>query len=110
MSGQIFQMYSERIEKNCMNVPGNIVNVTLMDYQDENIKGYYLAAILAACYILLTAWSQVVVERSKDKVIISGTPYYIHIVKKVKLLIQYQKLTALLLRNLIRRILLHYMV
>ncbi len=31
---------------------------------------------------LLPAWSQVVVERSKDKVIISGTPYYIHIVKK----------------------------
>jgi LysM repeat protein len=26
--------------------------------------------------------SQVVVERSKDKVIISGTPYYIHLVKK----------------------------
>lgn len=30
----------------------------------------------------LSAWPQVVVERSNDKVIISGTPYYIHIVKK----------------------------
>ncbi len=29
-----------------------------------------------------TVYSQVVVERSKDKVIISGIPYYIHLVKK----------------------------
>jgi LysM repeat protein len=28
------------------------------------------------------SWSQVVVEKSKEKVIISGTPYYIHQVKK----------------------------
>jgi LysM repeat protein len=30
----------------------------------------------------LTIYSQVAVERSKDKVIISGVPYYVHIVKK----------------------------
>jgi LysM repeat protein/ABC-type branched-subunit amino acid transport system substrate-binding protein len=29
-----------------------------------------------------TGWSQVVVEKSKDKVVISGKPYYVHIVKK----------------------------
>ena len=29
-----------------------------------------------------SGWSQVVVERSKDKVIISGVPYYLHQVKK----------------------------
>src|SRR5450759_4385453 len=29
-----------------------------------------------------SVFGQVVVERSKDKVIISGVPYYIHIVKK----------------------------
>jgi len=29
-----------------------------------------------------TVYSQVVVERSKDKVVISGIPYYVHIVKK----------------------------
>jgi LysM repeat protein len=29
-----------------------------------------------------TVYSQVVVERSKDKVIISGIPYYVHLVKK----------------------------
>lgn len=37
--------------------------------------------LVSACFPFLI-WSQVVVERSKDKVIISGKPYYIHIVKK----------------------------
>lgn len=41
----------------------------------------YLPAILLFT-MFAPAWSQVAVERSKDKVIISGTPYYIHIVKK----------------------------
>jgi len=41
----------------------------------------YLAVILLLI-VFNQAWSQVPVERSKDKVIISGTPYYIHIVKK----------------------------
>lgn len=41
----------------------------------------YLAALLLLT-VFAPAWSQVPVERSKDKVIISGTPYYIHIVKK----------------------------
>ncbi len=31
---------------------------------------------------MLQVWSQVVVERSKDKVVISGVPYYLHQVKK----------------------------
>lgn len=44
------------------------------------IKGF-LTAIIFLIFVL-PALSQVVVERSKDKVIISGTPYYIHIVKK----------------------------
>jgi LysM repeat protein len=46
----------------------------------NNFKGF-LTAILFLI-IASSASSQVVVERSKDKVIISGTPYYIHIVKK----------------------------
>jgi len=41
----------------------------------------FLSTLIVLTF-LLPAWSQVVVERSKDKVIISGTPYYIHIVKK----------------------------
>jgi len=40
-----------------------------------------ILTLVFACCPFLT-WSQVVVERSKDKVIISGKPYYIHIVKK----------------------------
>ena len=46
----------------------------------KNIKGYLAAILLLTMFA--SAWSQVTVERSKDKVIISGTPYYIHIVKK----------------------------
>jgi LysM repeat protein len=49
-----------------------------------NIKNT-IRFILAAALLLIitsTVWSQVVVERSKDKVIISGTPYYVHVVKK----------------------------
>jgi|WetSurMetagenome_2_1015567.scaffolds.fasta_scaffold00002_183 LysM repeat protein len=41
----------------------------------------YLVFLLSLI-LVVQASSQVVVERSKDKVIISGTPYYIHIVKK----------------------------
>jgi LysM repeat protein len=44
-------------------------------------KRTFLSTLIVLTF-LLPAWSQVVVERSKDKVIISGTPYYIHIVKK----------------------------
>jgi len=36
--------------------------------------------VLLICSELI--WSQVVVERSNDKVVIAGKPYYIHIVKK----------------------------
>ena len=37
---------------------------------------------LVFIFISDLTWSQVVVEKSKDKVVISGKPYYIHIVKK----------------------------
>jgi len=46
----------------------------------KELKGYLSAILLFTMFA--PAWSQVAVERSKDKVIISGTPYYIHIVKK----------------------------
>ena len=44
------------------------------------IKALPIAIIL----IILnnTVWSQVAVERSKDKVIISGVPYFVHLIKK----------------------------
>jgi LysM repeat protein len=41
----------------------------------------YLAGLLLLI-VAAPVWSQVTVERSKDKVIISGTPYYVHQVKK----------------------------
>jgi len=45
-----------------------------------------LINVLPAAIILLifshNGWSQIVVERSKDKVVISGVTYYIHQVKK----------------------------
>lgn len=37
---------------------------------------------LVFIFISDLTWSQVVVEKSKDKVVISGKPYYVHIVKK----------------------------
>lgn len=61
-------------------VSGNIVNNIIM------ILSFRLKAFLASAGFLLAisyqTGAQVVVERSKDKVIISGTPYYIHFVKK----------------------------
>jgi LysM repeat protein len=44
----------------------------------NSIFAFVLASLLLPC----TGLSQVTVEKSKDKVIISGKPYYIHIVKK----------------------------
>jgi LysM repeat protein len=41
-----------------------------------------LPIIMLLLILNYPAYSQVVVERSKDKVIISGIPYYIHVVKK----------------------------
>jgi LysM repeat protein len=41
-----------------------------------------LLAVIIVLLIGYPGYCQVVVERSKDKVIISGTPYYIHTVKK----------------------------
>jgi LysM repeat protein len=42
-----------------------------------------LILFVSAIFLLhVTAEAQVVVEKSKDKVVISGKPYYIHIVKK----------------------------
>jgi len=49
-----------------------------------NIREYYktLPVLLLFLVITLQSAAQVVVERSKDKVIISGTAYYMHQVKK----------------------------
>ena len=41
-----------------------------------------LPIIIILLIFNFTVYSQVFVERSKDKVIISGIPYYIHLVKK----------------------------
>jgi LysM repeat protein len=52
----------------------------------SEIKMRRLIKILPATIVLLilslNVWSQVIVERSKDKVVISGITYYIHQVKK----------------------------
>ena len=52
----------------------------------SEMKMRSLIKVLPAAIILLifshNVWSQVVVERSKDKVVISGVTYYIHQVKK----------------------------
>jgi len=49
-----------------------------------NIREYYKILPVLLLYLVITLQSaaQVVVERSKDKVIISGTAYYMHQVKK----------------------------
>jgi LysM repeat protein len=50
-----------------------------------NFKFRLKLFLSAAVFLLATSYesgAQVVVERSNDKVIISGTPYYIHFVKK----------------------------
>jgi LysM repeat protein len=51
------------------------------------MKFVYRIKVLILLLILVTGnfnnvYSQVVVEKSIDKVIISGVPYYIHLVKK----------------------------
>jgi LysM repeat protein len=47
-------------------------------------------------------WSQIVVERSKEKVIISGTPYYIHQVKKGETSYSISKAYGIAVEELIR--------
>jgi len=49
-----------------------------------NIRKYFRSFIVVTLLLLIgnIAFTQVVVERSKDKVIISGVPYYVHTVKK----------------------------
>ncbi len=42
----------------------------------------FLASVIIIAAFAVNAEAQVVVEKSKDKVIISGVPYYIHLVKK----------------------------
>jgi len=44
-------------------------------------KGFY-ASVICLLTVTFFAGAQVVVEKSKEKVIISGIPYYIHLVKK----------------------------
>lgn len=48
------------------------------------IRKYYISLLilLLLAVLFIPATAQVVVERSKDKVIISGKPYYIHQVRK----------------------------
>jgi len=41
-----------------------------------------LTIVIILLILNITVYSQVVVERSKDKVVISGIPYYVHLVKK----------------------------
>jgi len=41
-----------------------------------------IAALLSLALCISPVYSQVQVERSKDKIVISGIPYYVHIVKK----------------------------
>ncbi|MCX6325972.1 MAG: LysM peptidoglycan-binding domain-containing protein [Bacteroidia bacterium] len=41
-----------------------------------------LTVVIILLIFSSTVYSQVIVERSKDKVIISGIPYYVHLVKK----------------------------
>lgn len=60
-------------------IPGNLVNIIIMN---NRILYKVFQTVLFFFIVALTIDGQVVVERSKDKVIISGTPYYIHIVKK----------------------------
>ncbi|MCX6330607.1 MAG: LysM peptidoglycan-binding domain-containing protein [Bacteroidia bacterium] len=61
----------------------------------------FLSTLIVLTF-LLPAWSQVVVERSKDKVIISGTPYYIHIVKKGETAYSISKAYAITVEELIK--------
>jgi len=46
------------------------------------IKFRSLAVLFVLLTIRLQCWSQVTVERSNDKVVISGVTYYLHLVKK----------------------------
>ncbi|HOP00052.1 MAG TPA: LysM peptidoglycan-binding domain-containing protein [Bacteroidales bacterium] len=50
--------------------------------RDGNFFKIYLVTLMLLIFAGISAMSQVVVERSTNKVIISGIPYYIHIVKK----------------------------
>lgn len=61
-----------------------------------------LLIILALILSRITAISQVVVERSNDKVIISGKPYFIHIVKKGETSYSISKAYGLKVEDLVR--------
>ena len=60
------------------------VSVCIVKSMAMNIRIIISALLTSVIFLILTLQTdaQVVVERSKDKVIISGTPYYIHQVKK----------------------------
>ncbi len=60
-------------------IPGNVLNFITMS---NRILYKIFQTVLFFFIVALSANGQVAVERSKDKVIISGTPYYVHIVKK----------------------------
>ena len=61
-------------------VSGNIISDIMIIF----LTGfrYFLVSIMMVAIIAVDAIGQVVVEKSKDKVIISGVPYFIHLVKK----------------------------
>jgi LysM repeat protein/ABC-type branched-subunit amino acid transport system substrate-binding protein len=49
---------------------------------NHQIKKKTFVSFLIILLFSIMAWPQVPVERSKDKIVISGTTYYLHIVKK----------------------------
>ena len=57
-------------------------NKILLKRMKINIGLRTLLLLMILVIVNNNAWSQVVVERSRDKVTISGVPYYIHQVKK----------------------------
>jgi LysM repeat protein len=71
------------------------------------MKFVYRVEVLVTLMILAIvfstdAYSQVVVEKSKDKVIISGVPYYIHQVKKGQTAYSISKAYAISVEDLVK--------
>ena len=61
-------------------VSGNLISGIMINFLTDFRN--FLVSIMMFASISVDAGAQVVVEKSKDKVIISGVPYYIHLVKK----------------------------
>ncbi len=69
-----------RIETNCRRFLATFISVIMINLLTGFRK--LLASVIIIAAFTVNAGAQVVVEKSKDKVIISGVPYYIHVVKK----------------------------